>query len=166
MTTTLTAQTDHARTYTDFQGLSKLKAQASKDQSAALDETAQQFEAMFIQMMLKEMRKSIPKEGMFDSHAVQTYQDMADKQTAIDLAKRGEFGIAQVIKQQLEQQGMAMSEDKLREIKELNRSFDLQGVVSGTGFALQTSKDFNMPENRHTGFALKQQKSIFELGGQ
>lgn len=164
MSTYINSQADQASTYTDFQGLSRLKASAAKDQSAALDETAQQFEAMFIQMMFKEMRKAIPKEGLFDSHAVETYQDMADKQTAIELAKRGEFGIAKMIKQQLIQQGMAVSPDKLRELKELNRPFDLQNMVSGTGIALDVSKGFDLPENRHTGFALKQQQTVFDLG--
>jgi|GEM_PF-277438 Rod binding domain-containing protein len=166
MTTTVTGQVEYARTYTDFQGLSKLKAQASKDQSAALQETAQQFEAMFVQLMLKEMRKSIPKEGLFDSQAVQTFQDMADKQTAIDLAKRGEFGIAQLITQQLNQQGMAMPTDQIREMQELNKSFDIKNMVSGTGLAIDRVEGFGLPENRQTGYTLKQQKAAFGLTGQ
>lgn len=166
MNTFISNQTDQVRNYNDFQGLHNLKSKAAQDQSAALDETAQQFEAMFIQMMLKEMRKSIPKEGLFDSHAVQTYQDMADKQTAMDMAKRGEFGIAQVIKEQLTKQGMAVSPDQLRQLGELNKPFDLQNMVSGTGIALEAVKGFDLPENRQTGFLLKQQQAAFELGNQ
>ncbi len=166
MTTTVTGQVEYARTYTDFQGLSKLKAQASKDQSAALQETAQQFEAMFVQLMLKEMRKSIPKEGLFDSQAVQTFQDMADKQTAIDLAKRGEFGIAKMIKQQLEQQGVVMSGDNLRDAQALNKAFKLDHGISATGYAIDTLKGFDLPQNRQTGYALKQQKALFGLTDQ
>lgn len=166
MSTLVNNQAEQVRSYNDFQGLHNLKSKAAQDQSAALDETAQQFEAMFIQMMLKEMRKSIPKEGLFDSHAVQTYQDMADKQTAMDMAKRGEFGIAQVIKEQLTKQGMAVSPDQLRQLGELNQPFDLQHIVSGTGIALEAVQGFDLPQNRQTGFLLKQQQSAFKLGNQ
>jgi flagellar protein FlgJ len=43
--------TQHASNYNDFTGLANLRTQAQHDQKAALDETAQQFEALFIQMM-------------------------------------------------------------------------------------------------------------------
>jgi len=61
--------TQHAGNYNDFEGLANLRSQAQRDQKSAINETAQQFEALFIQMMLAEMRKSIPKEGLFDSQA-------------------------------------------------------------------------------------------------
>ena len=41
------------RSYLDFDGLGQLKGQARQDAKSALRETAQQFEALFLQMTMK-----------------------------------------------------------------------------------------------------------------
>jgi flagellar protein FlgJ len=43
--------------YLDFDGLGQLKGQARQDAKSAIRETAQQFEALFLQMMMKSMRE-------------------------------------------------------------------------------------------------------------
>ena len=149
--------TQHASNYNDFQGLADLRTQAKHDQKAALNETAQQFEALFIQMMLAEMRKSIPKEGLFDSQAVQTYQDMADKQVALDMAKRGDFGIANVIKEQFERQGMAMPAEQLLKLRSENKAFDAQSLISGMPLASNNSVGLELPVFRQPAFDLERQ---------
>jgi Rod binding domain-containing protein len=149
--------TQHASNYNDFQGLADLRTQAKHDQKAALNETAQQFEALFIQMMLAEMRKSIPKEGLFDSQAVQTYQDMADKQVALDMAKRGDFGIANVIKEQFERQGMAMPAEQLLKLRSENKAFDAQSLISGMPLASSNSVGLELPVFRQPAFDLERQ---------
>jgi|TARA_B110000503_G_scaffold128588_1_gene199828 Rod binding domain-containing protein len=149
--------TQHAGNYNDFEGLANLRTQAQQDQKAALNETAQQFEALFIQMMLAEMRKSIPKEGMFDSEAVQTYQDMADKQVSLDMAKRGDFGIADVIKQQFERQGMAMPAEQLLKLRSENKAFDVQSLISGMPLASGKSEGLELPVLRQPAFDIKRQ---------
>ena len=53
--------------YLDFGGLGKLKGQARTDAKAATRETAQQFEAMFLQMMMKTMRDAMPKSDLVES---------------------------------------------------------------------------------------------------
>ncbi len=140
--------TQHASNYNDFQGLADLRTQAKHDQKAALNETAQQFEALFIQMMLAEMRKSIPKEGLFDSQAVQTYQDMA---------KRGDFGIANVIKEQFERQGMAMPAEQLLKLRSENKAFDAQSLISGMPLASSNSVGLELPVFRQPAFDLERQ---------
>ena len=149
--------TQHANNYNDFTGLANLRTQAQKDQKAALNETAQQFEALFIQMMLTEMRKSIPKEGLFDSKAVQTYQDMADKQVALDMAKRGDFGIANMIKQQMEQQGMAMPAAQLLKLRSENQAFDVQSLISGMPLASSKSVGLELPGSGQPAFDIERQ---------
>ena len=149
--------TQHAGNYNDFQGLADLRTQAKHDQKAALNETAQQFEALFIQMMLAEMRKSIPKEGLFDSQAVQTYQDMADKQVSLDMAKRGDFGIANVIKEQFERQGMAMPAEQLLKLRSENKAFNAQSLISGMPLAGSKSVGLELPVFRQPAFDLERQ---------
>ncbi len=149
--------TQHAGNYNDFEGLANLRSQAQRDQKSALNETAQQFEALFIQMMLAEMRKSIPKEGLFDSQAVRTYQDMADKQVSLDMAKRGDFGIANVIKKQFESQGMAMPAEQLLKLRSENQAFDVQSLISGMPLASNNTKGLELPVFRQPSFDLERQ---------
>ncbi|NNJ91597.1 MAG: flagellar assembly peptidoglycan hydrolase FlgJ [Gammaproteobacteria bacterium] len=87
--------------YTDFAGLTSLKAQARSDQNSALDKAAKQFESMFLQMMLKSMRKAKLTDGLFDSQSMQKYQEMYDEQLSVHLAEAGGAGLADVIKRQL-----------------------------------------------------------------
>ena len=42
-----------AKSYLDFSGLGELRGQAQQNQDKALKESAQQFEGLFIQMMMK-----------------------------------------------------------------------------------------------------------------
>ena len=149
--------TQHANNYNDFEGLANLRSQAQRDQKSALNETAQQFEALFIQMMLAEMRKSIPKEGLFDSQAVRTYQDMADKQVSLDMAKRGDFGIANVIKKQFESQGMAMPAEQLLKLRSENQAFDVQSLITGMPLAAGKDAGLELPVFRQPAFDIKRQ---------
>ena len=91
-----------AQSYLDFAGLGALRGRATQNQGAALDETAKQFEAMFIQMMLKSMREASFDSGLVKSDAMDSYRDMMDKELAVQLSKRGAMGIANILKQQLQ----------------------------------------------------------------
>jgi len=87
--------------YTDNSSLMALKRIASKDSSAALEKTAEQFESMFIHMMMKSMRTTTSGEGIFDSDQSQFYQEMFDQQISIDMAKKRQVGIADMLISQL-----------------------------------------------------------------
>jgi flagellar protein FlgJ len=95
----------------DFKGLAELRAQAQKDRAGSVDKVAQQFEGMFLHMMLKEMRKTVPESEFFDTPSIKLYQDMQDQQLAMELAKDSPLGIAGVLKANLEQQGYLGSSD-------------------------------------------------------
>ena len=90
-----------ASTYTDFQGLGNLRGKAREDAAAALDEVAQQFEAVFTQMMLKNMREASPENSLFSSNAMDTFEELHDKQLANGLADSQSLGIADMIKDQI-----------------------------------------------------------------
>jgi flagellar protein FlgJ len=90
-----------ASVYTDFSGLAALRAKAANHQEDALDEVARQFEALFLQQMLKEMRKANLAEGIFDSSQSQFYRDMYDQQLSLHLSKGGGLGLTEVLKRQL-----------------------------------------------------------------
>ena len=90
-----------SRIYTDFQGLADLRRAAKQDSDQALEEVAAQFEAIFIQMMLKSMRDASLSEGIFDSDQSEMYMSMFDQQISLDLSSKGAFGIADMLVQQL-----------------------------------------------------------------
>ena len=91
------------RSYLDFEGLGQLKGQARQDAKAATRETAQQFEAMFIQMMMKSMRESVMKSDLSENAPLETYQGMFDKEVSMQLAKRNSMGLADMLVKNLEQ---------------------------------------------------------------
>jgi flagellar protein FlgJ len=94
-----------SRNANDIKGLDTLRRAAQSGDSKALDEAAKQFEAIFVQMMLKSMRKAqdvmADKDSPFNSDQVKFYRDMHDTQIATDLASNGSIGLAEIIVRQL-----------------------------------------------------------------
>jgi len=86
--------------YTDFSQLAELKRE-SRRSDTTLKEAARQFEAMFLQMVLKQMRQASPGDPIFDSDRSHFYQEMHDRQLALHLSKGGSVGIADMIVRQL-----------------------------------------------------------------
>ena len=90
--------------YLDFDGLGQLKGQARTDAKGAIRETAQQFEALFLQMMMKSMRESIVKSELSESSTMETFEGMFDKEVSVQLAKKNSLGLADMLVKNLEQQ--------------------------------------------------------------
>jgi peptidoglycan hydrolase FlgJ len=92
-----------AQTAVDFQGLAELRRSAAKDgnDQETLRQVAGQFESLFVNMMLKSMRKASLAEGIFDTSQSKMYQEMADQQLAINLSSQGGLGLQEVIMRQL-----------------------------------------------------------------
>jgi len=89
------------RIYTDFQGFNELRSAARDNSPQAVHEVATQFEALFIQMMLKSMRDAKLTDGILDSDQTQMYLGMFDQQVAVEMAARQTMGIADLLSQQL-----------------------------------------------------------------
>lgn len=124
----------------DVQGLERLKHTARQDEAAGLRGAAQQFEALFLQMMLKSMRDTIPSGGLLDSQQGDFYQSMLDQQWAQTMAGRG-IGLADHLVAQLEKQlGVAPARSAVAdaELSEL-----IAGIPRGTPRVL---KDALQPE--------------------
>lgn len=93
---TSAVDTSTARSYLDFSGLGELRGQAAQNQDKALKETSQQFEGLFIQMMMKSMRdaSAVMKDEDNESSARETFENMFDKEVSVQMAKRGAMGVA------------------------------------------------------------------------
>ena len=81
----------------DFAGMGALRGQAQRREEKATRETATQFEAMFIQMMLKSMREATEKEGLMTSDHEEAFQEMYDRELSVQLAKRNTLGVADML---------------------------------------------------------------------
>jgi flagellar protein FlgJ len=90
--------------YHDLQGLASLRGKAVTNTDAALYEVAEQFEALFLQIILKESRDSGFGDPLFDSNDADMYRDMLDKQLSVSLSKKGDIGLAKTIVDQIRQQ--------------------------------------------------------------
>ncbi|MGK5028211.1 flagellar assembly peptidoglycan hydrolase FlgJ [Janthinobacterium sp. DSP2-3-3] len=105
------SQTDLSNTAAyDVKGMDGLRQSAKAKDPAALKEAATQFEAMFINMMMKSMREASPQDGIMDSQQSKMYTSMLDQQTSQNLAKRG-TGLADVLMRQLSSSSQALAVD-------------------------------------------------------
>lgn len=84
----------------DAQKLEQLKLQARRDPGKAAGAVAQQFEALFVGMMLKSMREATPQDGMFDNDQTRMYTSLLDQQLSQHMASRG-IGLAAALTRQL-----------------------------------------------------------------
>lgn len=73
---------------------SKSNSQESNDELKAV---AEQFEAIFVEQLLKAARQSNLADGLFDNEEVETYRDMLDKEYAKSIATNTSLGIASAI---------------------------------------------------------------------
>ncbi|MEF9944857.1 MAG: rod-binding protein, partial [Burkholderiaceae bacterium] len=87
----------------DARALADLKRAAQADPKAAARQVAQQFEALFMNMVMKNMREGGPKSELFDSPTRDLAQGMLDQEMAAKMAARG-TGLAEMIARQLERQ--------------------------------------------------------------
>lgn len=100
--------------YHDFAGLGALRGQAGRDQRQAARETAVQFEAFFIQQMLKTMREAVIKGELVESNAADTYQDMMDKEVSLSIARGRGLGLASMLEREMLKSGVASTQDVLK----------------------------------------------------
>ena len=80
-----------------------LKARAASDPKAAIKMAAQQFEALFMQQLMKSMREATLSSGMLDNAGTQMGTEMLDTQFANQMTGL-KGGLSEVIMRQLERQ--------------------------------------------------------------
>ncbi len=88
----------HVTSANDFAGLARLKSLSAEQDPKAIREAARQFEALFLQMMLKSMRDA---GSAFAEDRDRSYEEMFDQQIALDLAQRDSIGVADLLMRQI-----------------------------------------------------------------
>lgn len=97
-----------AENYHDLSGLNSIKTE--QDDSVALKKVAQQFESLFVNELLKNMRnanKIFEQDSLFNSGESDTFRDMYDQQLSVHLSNGRGLGLADVLFQQLSRQYLA-----------------------------------------------------------
>jgi flagellar protein FlgJ len=87
----------------DARSLQALKSDAARDPKAAMAQAARQLESLFMQELLKNMRKSTMATGMLDNEGTQMGNEMLDQQLAMQMTGRP-GGLSDAIIRQLERQ--------------------------------------------------------------
>ena len=86
----------------DVQSANDLRTQFQKDPKEGLKAAAQQFETLFLQMVLKSMRDATPQDGLLNSDQSRFYTGLLDQQMAQKMSGAGNgVGFAKLIEQQL-----------------------------------------------------------------
>lgn len=95
-------QTTPNRAAFDVASVQDLRSQLKNNPKEGLKAAAQQFETMFLQMVMKSMRDATPQDGILNSEQSRFYTGLLDQQMAQNMATSGNgVGFARLIEQQL-----------------------------------------------------------------
>ena len=90
-----------ARFALDVQGVDDLRRTVRTTPEEGLKQVSRQFEALFMNMVLKSMREATPSSGLMDSQNEKVYLSMLDQQLSQNLSGRG-LGLAEAMLGQLQ----------------------------------------------------------------
>ena len=108
----------------DPRGLDALKLSAKTSDPASTKKVAQQFESMFLSMMLKNMRATLPGTDPLANDASKMATDLYDQQLAQTMSKGKGIGLAAALVAQIER-----SQGKAPDLSDLSKS-TLEGFSS------------------------------------
>ena len=144
MATSRIATNPQMGTVTAFDSRQLADLKASGDQQQAIQTVAEQFESLFLQMVLKQMRKASEAlnadddNALFGSREHKTYQEFFDGQISIEMSK-SQLGLAEVIVRQLGgEEGFKEASNEVA----LPSGKAEQGPVTGSAFS-QSLLHFN-----------------------
>jgi flagellar protein FlgJ len=169
--------TASAQNFLDINGLNSIRQQsketdqASKD--AALETAAKQFEAIFMQMLMKSMRKAqevLESDSPFNSESTKKYRDMHDQQMSLELSNNGSLGLSDLIVRQLggdtesfTPQSLLLSDTRFSKSKGLQsedvnkgKSMIQEGILISTEDRQTNDSGNNSANNRNALFEMPQ----------
>ncbi len=117
----------------DVRGAADLRDQFKQDPQGGLKAAAQQFETLFLQMVLKSMRDATPQDGLMSSDQSRFYTGMLDQQMAQNMATSGQgVGFARLIEKQLGQtmQNASATVDMANAAKSASDAANLSGMTT------------------------------------
>lgn len=133
---------------TDFNSFIEMKARASTDQKNTLNQAAKQFEAIFLQKMMKSMRQAndfLSDDSPLKSKQMHQFEEMLDQQQSLEISNQaGGIGLAEMMIKQLDKSNL--------EFQFKNRDTGFNGIklpvdnilseVANRKMMIATPKDF------------------------
>ena len=77
--------------------LSNLSEPSKNKTNEEIKSLAHQFESIFVHQLLKSMRSTVQKSGLFDSHATQMYESLYDEEMAKLMTEKRSIGLADIV---------------------------------------------------------------------
>ncbi len=115
----------------DANSLNHLKQAARENSPEAIKGVAKQFEAIFMNMMLKSMRDASPQDNPFDNEQSRTFTSMLDQQLTSNLASKG-LGLADVLARQLSKNGYGVTNTLEQSVTDPSPAADIHSDASGS----------------------------------
>ena len=143
--------TTNSASYLDFGALGRLKGEASRDPTQAVRQTAEQFEAYFLQQMMKSMRDTVEKSDLVESNNMEMYQDLMDKEVAMKMVKRGGIGVANMLEKQMLKQSAELSTQDALKLRPMVQAESLPLVKPAESLPLKTNAIQSYGLNRDAG---------------
>ncbi|MBL8468675.1 flagellar assembly peptidoglycan hydrolase FlgJ [Methyloversatilis discipulorum] len=112
----------------DVRGLDVLRRAARDNSPEALKAAAKQFEAMFLQVVIKSMREASHGDELFGGQESKMYQDMLDQQWAQVMTEGGGTGLARVLERQLSANANSADTSVTPELRPLSDAGLFQGL--------------------------------------
>ncbi len=135
----------------DVQSLARLRLDAKQNAPKALQDTARQFEALFLNMMIKSMRQASPISETSEGQDAQIYTSMLDQQLSQNMAKRG-IGLADFL---LRQMSPAQKIPDQKSAPAAAQSPDLPLTPTASSSNTSTTQDFKTQMSSHAQEAAK-----------
>ena len=117
-----------------------------------LRDAAVEFESLLLNIMMKSMRSSVPKSGLFgDESKTRMYEEMRDTELSKVMARQGGLGLAEsIVKQYAGREGEGL--DALRSAGQNARKADdayrAQSHLAESGISPLSTVDFSHPEDQ------------------
>lgn len=118
-----------SKTAFDANGLNNLKLAAKENSPAAIKAVAKQFEAVFMNMMLKSMRDASPQDNPFENEQSRTFTSMLDQQLSSNLANKG-LGLADILARQLSKSGNLATNTMQQAVSDVQTNQDASSAIS------------------------------------
>jgi len=136
---------------TDFNSFIEMKSKATSDPKATLTKAAKQFEALFMQQMMKSMRKSshfLSEDSPLRSKQVDTFEEMLDKQRSLEWSTENKgIGLAEMMVKQMDKKNIEFQYKKgpINAISNhfpIEKAKQLASTLSNRKSMVMTPKDF------------------------
>jgi flagellar protein FlgJ len=169
--------TANSQNFLDINGLNSIRQQSKEtdkeSKDAALQTAAKQFEAIFMQMLMKSMRKAqevLESDSPFNSESTKFYRDMHDQQMSLELSSNGSLGLSDLIVRQLggdtdsftsqsflrSDTRFSKNNDLLNEEVNKGKSIIQEGILISSGDRQNNDSKDHSKNNQNTLFSMPQ----------